>query len=158
MLGLFLFLSSASSFPLLHFVRRKPHLSLLLGLSPSSTEQLQAIDGSSNTAIIGEGVRRREGRLHNLPHRATYVIVLRPSDGKFYVQRRSTIKDYCPGYLDPTTGGCVAVGESYRQNAGREVKEEIGLDVGEVDGGKVSARVSVCCCYCCRSDHVRSPS
>ena len=44
-----------------------------------------------------------------------------------YVQRRSTIKDYCPGQLDPVFGGCVGAGESYAENAARELAEELGV-------------------------------
>ncbi|RHY13368.1 hypothetical protein DYB26_002921, partial [Aphanomyces astaci] len=47
--------------------------------------------------------------------------------GDFYVQRRTLIKDYCPGFLDPMAGGVVQAGESYEDNALREVKEEMGV-------------------------------
>lgn len=33
--------------------------------------------------------------------------------GKLYVQKRTMIKDYCPGYYDPTAGGVVQFEESY---------------------------------------------
>ncbi|RHZ18322.1 hypothetical protein DYB37_004132, partial [Aphanomyces astaci] len=47
--------------------------------------------------------------------------------GDFYVQRRTLIKDYCPGFLDPMAGGVVQAGESYEDNALREVEEEMGV-------------------------------
>ncbi len=47
--------------------------------------------------------------------------------GEFYVQRRTMIKDYCPGYLDTTSGGVVHFGETYEENAEREVAEEMGI-------------------------------
>lgn len=37
------------------------------------------------------------------------------------------LKDYCPGYFDPTPGGVVAAGESYEHTNIREVEEEMGI-------------------------------
>ena len=51
-------------------------------------------------------------RARKLIHRATYAFV-RDSAGYYYVQKRSSLKDYCPSFLDPTPGGVVAAGESY---------------------------------------------
>jgi pyrimidine 5'-nucleotidase len=71
-------------------------------------------------------------------HRATYVLILIKAESSHdeaepeqyvLVQRRSVLKDYCPGKLDPTPGGVVEFGESYQENAERELFEEIGLDV-----------------------------
>lgn len=47
--------------------------------------------------------------------------------GKFYVQRRTAIKDYCPGMLDPMAGGVVQFGEPIDVNAAREAEEEMGI-------------------------------
>ena len=66
-------------------------------------------------------------RLQRLTHRATYIFLRRPSDGRLYVQRRSHLKDYCPGFLDPTPGGVVGLSEPYSLNAERELEEEMGL-------------------------------
>lgn len=65
-------------------------------------------------------------RAENLWHRATYVFVF-TSDEKLLVQRRTMIKDYCPGYLDPAPGGVIGAGESYAENAVRELEEEMGI-------------------------------
>jgi pyrimidine 5'-nucleotidase len=91
------------------------------------------------------GHLRSEMRLQNIWHRATYVLILiKGNNGhdeiepehRVLVQRRSRQKDYCPGKLDPTPGGVVGFGESYRENAEREVFEEVGVDVtlGNLDG------------------------
>ena len=81
------------------------------------------------------GHTRAEMRLQNLWHRATYILVRHESshDDMLYllVQRRSMQKDYCPGKLDPTPGGVVGFGESYAENATREIEEEMGIDVSE---------------------------
>jgi len=74
---------------------------------------------------------RRDVRLHNLWHRATYCIILHHDDEttsvSLLVQRRSQTKDYCPGKLDPTPGGVVGFDESYDENALRELEEEMGI-------------------------------
>ena len=90
-----------------------------------------------NVPIAGGG-ERASMRLHNQWHRATYVLVLHeaehleqhgshPSDVYVLVQRRSQLKDYCPGKLDPLPGGVVGYEESYYNNAVREIGEEMGI-------------------------------
>jgi ADP-ribose pyrophosphatase YjhB (NUDIX family) len=37
------------------------------------------------------------------------------------------LKDYCPGYYDPASGGVVQAGETYAHNAERELAEEMGV-------------------------------
>jgi pyrimidine 5'-nucleotidase len=76
------------------------------------------------------GHTRREMRLNNLWHRASYVILRTGStekDIQLLVQKRSNLKDYCPGRLDPTPGGVVGFGESTLENALRELEEELGI-------------------------------
>lgn len=46
---------------------------------------------------------------------------------QLYVQKRTWIKDYCPGAFDPVTGGVVAAGEEYPLSAEREAEEEMGV-------------------------------
>lgn len=75
--------------------------------------------------IIGEA-RRCDMRRDRLIHRATYALI-RNSNNEYYVQKRSSIKDYCPSYFDPTPGGVVAAGESYELTNRREVEEEMGI-------------------------------
>ncbi|ETV89263.1 hypothetical protein, variant 3 [Aphanomyces astaci] len=72
------------------------------------------------------GASAGEQKIFNLPHRATYVVV-RNSAGLYYVQRRSSTKDYCPGLLEPMAGGVVGFGESYDESAYRELDEEMGI-------------------------------
>ena len=43
------------------------------------------------------------------------------------VQRRTAIKDICPGFYDLAAGGVVAAGESYEACAEREAAEELGI-------------------------------
>ena len=105
------------------------------------------------------GHLRSQMRLQKLWHRATYIIVRHieesndnndnndndeskdnmdswydddddDDDNTFLlIQRRSNIKDYCPGKLDPTPGGVVGYNESYQDNAIREIEEEMNIQV-----------------------------
>lgn len=73
-------------------------------------------------AIVPRSVMRKDVLLH----RATYVIVLN-SESELLIQKRSMQKDVYPGYYDPTTGGVVKAGETYDENATRELAEEVGI-------------------------------
>jgi pyrimidine 5'-nucleotidase len=101
---------------------------------------------ADNEIVPGGGVIRADMRLRNLWHRATYVLILHhdhrddalvvndDSDDDWHnvrvlVQKRSLQKDYCPGRLDPMPGGVVEYGETYRENAVRELEEEMGIVV-----------------------------
>ena len=43
------------------------------------------------------------------------------------VQKRTMLKDYCPGYYELVTGGCIGAGEDDDSSAERELEEELGL-------------------------------
>ena len=73
---------------------------------------------------------------------ATYVLVRHEpthldqhgsdlTDVAVLVQKRSQHKDYCPGKLDPTPGGVVGCNETYRDNAVREMHEEMGITLND---------------------------
>ena len=62
-----------------------------------------------------------------LTHRIVHVFVLNPENGKIYLQKRSDMKSYLPGYYCTSAGGHVRSGESYEEAAKRELQEEIGL-------------------------------
>ena len=101
---------------------------------------------SEDNVPTQNGHFRSEMRLMNLWHRATYILVRQvdatncstPNEGTkngqgvVLVQRRSLQKDYCPGKFDPTPGGVVGFGESCRENAIRELHEEMGIVVDDV--------------------------
>lgn len=114
------------------------------GTSLNANERVCWVTADNQEIVGGVGITRAEMRLHNLWHRATYVLVIH--DPKFIlpvdditsrtleetfvlVQRRSARKDYCPRKLDPLPGGVVEYGESYRDNAVREMQEEMGIDL-----------------------------
>lgn len=89
----------------------------------SGQELIEIVDEQNNVLTPKY---RWEMRRDKLIHRATYAFV-RDSRNYFYVQKRSTLKDYCPGYFDPTPGGVVAAGESYEFTNVREIEEEMGI-------------------------------
>jgi isopentenyldiphosphate isomerase len=92
-------------------------------MSLSASEIIEIVDENNN---VLQPLTRGEMREKKLIHRATYAFV-RDSRGYFYVQKRSSIKDYCPGFFDPTPGGVVAAGESYEYTNAREIEEEMGI-------------------------------
>ena len=86
-------------------------------------EQVIIVDEENHEIkIVPRSLMRRDVLLH----RSTYIIVTN-SEGQILIQKRSLEKDVYPGYYDPTTGGVVKEGESYEENAIRELEEEIGV-------------------------------
>jgi isopentenyldiphosphate isomerase len=73
-------------------------------------------------ATVARAVMRRD----RLRHRATFVVV-RATDGRILVHRRSVAKDLWPGRWDLAVGGVVTAGESYDDAARRELAEEVGV-------------------------------
>jgi 8-oxo-dGTP pyrophosphatase MutT (NUDIX family) len=89
-----------------------------------AAEEIIVIVDRDNNVI---GARpRREMRAKRLAHRSTYILVFN-SRGELYVQKRTLTKDVFPGYYDVAAGGVVLAGESYKQGAERELKEEMGI-------------------------------
>jgi pyrimidine 5'-nucleotidase len=116
---------------------------------------------TSDNTVVPNGILRSDMRLNNLWHRATYtlIILMNPpittdvtndwSDDDHnnnendplsfqntyvLVQRRSSMKDYCPMKLDPLPGGVVGHDESYLDNVIRELQEEMGITISSPNG------------------------
>jgi hypothetical protein len=70
-------------------------------IAKSASEVIEIVDEQNNVLTP---TTRAEMRANHLIHRATYAFI-RTSGNYFYVQKRSRLKDYCPGCLDPTPGG-----------------------------------------------------
>jgi 8-oxo-dGTP pyrophosphatase MutT (NUDIX family) len=47
---------------------------------------------------------------------------------EFVVQKRSKQKDYCPGWLDLTSGGVIGADENEDESAARELEEELSIN------------------------------
>lgn len=87
-------------------------------------EMVPVVDENNN---IVEIVPRSFMRKNKLPHRASYIVL---SDGndRYYIEKRTMIKDYCPGMLDACVGGVVQDGEDdIVESAKRELAEELGV-------------------------------
>jgi len=92
-------------------------------------EMLYRID--ENNEVIGK-VSRSEVVTQVLPHRGTGVYVFN-SKGEILITKRAMAKDTAPGLLEIGQGGKVSYGESYEENAIRELEEEIGVKNAELE-------------------------
>lgn len=83
---------------------------------------------NANDEVIGQATR---GEVHrrNLMHRSVHIFVFN-SDGQLYLQKRSQTKDKHPGCYDSSASGHQDAGEDADTSACRELREELGLDVG----------------------------
>jgi 8-oxo-dGTP pyrophosphatase MutT (NUDIX family) len=88
------------------------------------TEELVDVVDPDDRVI--DTVSRSMMRRDRLRHRVTFVVV-RASDGRVLVHRRSDDKDLWPGRWDLAVGGVVRAGEGYDDAAARELAEEIGV-------------------------------
>ena len=79
--------------------------------------------------VVGQNTRREVHRL-GLKHRAVHVLVFN-SCGEVFLQKRSMKKDTAKGKWDSSSSGHVDAGEDYDACAVRELREEIGLRVGQ---------------------------
>ena len=75
--------------------------------------------------VVGFRVRSEVHRL-GLLHRAVHVLVFNRR-GEVFLQKRSMLKDCCPGTWDSSASGHLDQGETYDDCAVRELREEIGL-------------------------------
>ena len=75
--------------------------------------------------VVGSAPRWRVRR-ENLLHASTAVLVRR-SDGRIYISRRSPDKDWAPSFHDAAAGGVLQLGERPEESAARELAEELGV-------------------------------
>ncbi|MCI5751831.1 MAG: NUDIX domain-containing protein [Oscillospiraceae bacterium] len=81
---------------------------------------------TGRTIIRGEEMQ--QGDYHMVVH-----VCIFGSDGKMLIQQRQPFKEGWSGKWDVTVGGSAVSGDTSRNAAVREVKEEIGLDI-DLDG------------------------
>lgn len=99
-----------------------------------STEYIDIVD--ENDDVVAR-VGRSEMRAKRLRHRSVFILV-RSSDGRVLIHRRSDDKDVWPGWWDIAVGGVVTAGEEYSDAARRELCEEMGIDAAPVEVGRGS--------------------
>jgi len=100
---------------------------LIEGKSLNAFEHICTVN-ENNVATV-KGDTRRNMRLNHLWHRATFVIIIFGDDDHLLIQKRSNQKDYFPSSYDPTPGGVVEFGESYKENVKRELLEEMNINI-----------------------------
>lgn len=67
-------------------------------------------------------------------HLSVLGVIHRKSDDKFLITQRVMTKAWAPGWWE-VSGGAAMAGEESFQAVCREVKEEVGLDVSNCEGG-----------------------
>jgi len=93
------------------------------------TEKLDIVDEKDE--VIGTATRK-ECHEQKLRHRGVQVFVINEEED-FFIQKRSEKKDVFPGLYEGGVTGHVQSGETYKQAAVRELKEELGINVHEKD-------------------------
>jgi isopentenyldiphosphate isomerase len=78
--------------------------------------------------VVGRAPRH-EVHAKKLLHRAVHVLVFNAA-GQIFLQKRSMLKDTAKGKWDSSASGHVDSGEDYDTCAVRELREEIGLQLG----------------------------
>ena len=92
-------------------------------------EYLQVTD--KNNKALSKKVSKKEVHERGLRHRTVHIWVL-DSNGRLLLVKRGEWKRQDPGKWASYVGGHVLYGESFREAAARETKEEIGLEVNKL--------------------------
>lgn len=79
----------------------------------------------------GRATRAEVHRNPSLIHRAVHVLVLNRR-GELLLQKRAADKDLEPGKWDTSVGGHLDAGEDWLTAARREMREELGVEPGEL--------------------------
>ena len=88
------------------------------------SEMLDIVD--ANDSVVGSRTRGETHQLR-LMHRSVHVLVFN-SSGDLLLQKRSMLKDECPGMWDSSCAGHVESGQTYNETAPRELQEELGFE------------------------------
>ncbi len=110
----------------------------LKDLPQESGEIFDVVD--ANDSVTGTATR---GEVHaqGLMHRAAHVFVFN-KHGDLLLQKRSRLKDTCPGLWDSSVSGHLDSGEDYPAAAVRELAEEMGI-IAEAAPDEI-ARIAPC--------------
>jgi isopentenyldiphosphate isomerase len=94
-------------------------------MTTDNKELLEVVDKDGN--VIGLGERSELHHNPSLIHRVVHVLIFN-KEGDLLLQKRSCKKDIEPGKWDTSVGGHINPGESDREAAEREMKEELGAE------------------------------
>ncbi len=92
-------------------------------------ESFEIVDPSGT--VIGTARRSELHRNPSLIHRVVHILIFSPA-GALLLQKRSMAKDTAPGKWDTSVGGHVDIGEDSHSAALREMREELGIDHGDL--------------------------
>lgn len=98
--------------------------------SDPQEELLTQVD--KDNSIVGSISRGRAHNTAGIFYRTIYVLVFN-DQGEVLIQKRSPSKDLYPNCWDLSVGGHVNFGKSYLETAVREVGEELGITINEID-------------------------
>ena len=91
-------------------------------------EMIKIVDKDNN--VIGKATRKQM-RSMNLFHRNAHIFLYNLHHS-FYIQKRSALKDYCPGWFSLAVGGVIEYDEDEMSGALRELKEEMGVEMKNI--------------------------
>jgi isopentenyl-diphosphate delta-isomerase type 1 len=95
----------------------------------NNTESFDIVD--ENNLPLGNTKSRSEVHTSkNYWHRATHIWIVNEKN-EILCQQRSMIKDVFPGKWQSFFGGHLKAGQTYKDNAIEELKEELGLNIRE---------------------------
>jgi len=90
-------------------------------------EKMELLDiVNDKNEVIGHAEREEIYR-KKLPHRIVHVLIF-DDQGKMALHKRSNSVSFCPNHWSTPVGGHVLSGETYKQAALREYKEELGIN------------------------------
>lgn len=84
-----------------------------------------------NDVVISQAPRSYVHQ-HKLKHRAAHIFIMN-SQQQIFIQKRAASKDNNPNLWDISVAGHVMAQESYEQTALREVEEELGVSLIQVE-------------------------
>jgi isopentenyl-diphosphate delta-isomerase type 1 len=90
-------------------------------------EMFTIVDENDN--VIGKATRRECHSNNKIIHRGVHVNFI--NGNRILLQKRSKKKDVDSGKFDSSVGGHTSYGETYKQTAIRETKEELGINIKE---------------------------
>ncbi len=97
----------------------------------SDPSEIFELYDASEYRVIGRATR---GECHGHPElvHAVARVHVRDAQGRLLMQRRAASKDIAPGKWDTSVGGHLLPGEEAEAAARREMREELGVDPGEL--------------------------